>query len=217
MVAQGGLRPCTQEGQGSAAAEAGARLPKGGLQELRLTHEPDSHLSHSGLRVLEVRQALMQVLLSPALVLHQLEIGRGNGDVTQPPQLAGTVPPASTHHYQELSLSMGVGKGKTPWGSVLEDRNKGAAPGCGLGAAAGLGGGGGALGAGKLSPSLHPGACPYQALADPMCLLGLQEVLELLPLEELGSSKEGFPRGLHNSRSCEIAPWLAKETSWLCS
>lgn len=119
------------------------------------------------------------------------------------PQLAGAVPPASTHHYREPSLLLGAGKGKTLWGSVLEDRNKGAAPGCGLRAEAGLVG---ALGAGQFSPSLHPGVCPYQALADPTCLLHLQQVLELLPFEELGSSKEGFPRGLHNSRSCEIAP-----------
>lgn len=64
---------------------------------------------------------------------------------------------------------------------------------------------------------MQPGACPYQALADSTCLLYLQQLLELLPLEELGSSKEGFPRGLHNSRSCEIVPWLEKKTSWLCS
>lgn len=120
----------------------------------------------------------------------------------------------STPHYQEPSLPLGAGKGKIPRGSVLEGRNKGAAPGCGLGAAAGLLG---ALGARQLSPMLHPGAYPYQAFADPVCLLCLQEVLELLPLEELGSSKQGFPRGLHNGRSCDTAQWLAKTTSWLCS
>lgn len=127
-------------------------------------------------------------------------------------------PEVWAHHHQEPSLPLGAGKGKTPWSSVPEDRNKGAAPGCGLRAEGGSGcRAEGDLDAGQLSPRRHPGACPYQALADPTRLLSLQQVLELLPLEELGSSKEGFPRGLHNSRSCDIAPWLAKETSWLCS
>lgn len=60
----------------------GPGCPKAGLQGLGLTNKPDSHLSHSGLRVPEVRQALMQVLFSPALVLHQLERGQADGHVT---------------------------------------------------------------------------------------------------------------------------------------
>lgn len=125
MVAQGGLRPYTQQGQDSAAAGMGARLPKEGLQGLGLTNEPDSHLSHSGLKVLEVGQALMQVLFSLALVLHQLERGQGDGHATQPPSwLKQPLLPALII-TKSPSLSLGAGKGETPWGFVLEDGNKG--------------------------------------------------------------------------------------------
>lgn len=124
-MAQGGLRPCTQQGQDSAAAGMGARLPKEGLQGLGLTNEPDSHLSHSGLKVLEVGQALMQVLFSLALVLHQLERGQGDGHATQPPSwLKQSLLPALII-TKSPSLSLGAGKGETPWGFVLEDGNKG--------------------------------------------------------------------------------------------
>lgn len=50
------------------------------------------------------------------------------------------------------------------------------------------------------------GSCPYQTLANPLWLRCLQQVPELLPLQELGSTKEGFPRGLQSSREWEMKP-----------
>lgn len=47
---------------------------------------------------------------------------------------------------------------------------------------------------------------PYQALSNPPGLLRLQQLPELPPLQELGSSKEGFPRGLQSTGDGEMAP-----------
>lgn len=56
------------------------------------------------------------------------------------------------------------------------------------------------------SPSLGPVACPYQAFSKLPHPLSLQQVLELLPSEKLCSSKKGFPGGLQDSISSEVAP-----------
>lgn len=47
---------------------------------------------------------------------------------------------------------------------------------------------------------------PHQALADPPGLLCLQQLLELLVLQELGTFVEGAPRGLQSSKDQEMAP-----------
>lgn len=42
--------------------------------------------------------------------------------------------------------------------------------------------------------------CAYQALANPPCLCGLGQVLQLPPLQELAGAAEGFPGSLVSSR-----------------
>ena len=51
-----------------------------------LTNEPDGHLSQAGLSILQVRQALLRVFLSPAPVPRQLQRARGHGHVTEAPR-----------------------------------------------------------------------------------------------------------------------------------
>ena len=55
-------------------------------------------------------------------------------------------------------------------------------------------------------PSVGLRGHPYQAFTDPPCLLCLQQLPELPLLQELGSSKEGFPSGLQSSRDWEMTP-----------
>ena len=125
----------------------------------------------------------------------------------------------------------GCGEGRGAWrralgGSVREGREGG----CSSGLRAGAGQGRhswtalptGTWGSPRPARALGLGGCPHQALSDPPRLLGLQQVSELFPLEELCCSKEGFPGGLQSSRSWEMAPWpgqgdLASPSSWLCS
>ena len=94
---RGRPRPCTGLLLAdSAVAGTGARLPKEGPRGLWLTDEPHGRLSHGGLSILQVWQALMTVFFSPAPVLHHLERAQGDGHVTAPPQVAGPGPPRST-------------------------------------------------------------------------------------------------------------------------
>ena len=101
---------------------------------------------------------------------------------------------------------------KSPWGRTLEGRERVWAAGWQRWAAA-VGRGTAAspthwaLGAGGLSRlGLGLRGHPYQALANRPCLLPLQQLPELPVLQERGSSKQGFPRGLQSSRDREMAP-----------
>ena len=101
---------------------------------------------------------------------------------------------------------------KSPWGRTLEGKERVWAAGWQRWAAA-VGRGTAAspthwaLGAGGLSRlGLGLWGHPYQALADRPYLLPLQQLPELPVLQELGSSKQGFLRGLQSSRDREMAP-----------
>ena len=129
----------------------------------------------------------------------------------------------------------GCGEGRGAWRRALgrsllahREGKAAAAHGCGLWAAAGQvrhmcrAHSPDTAGSPRPAWALGPAACPHQTLSNPPCLLCLHQVSELFPLEELCSSKEGFPGGLQNSRSWEMAPRpgegeLASPSPWLCS
>ena len=48
--------------------------------------------------------------------------------------------------------------------------------------------------------------CPYQTLTGPHYAHFLGHALELLPLQELATSNEGFSRGLQSNRCWEMGP-----------
>ena len=174
---------------------------------LWLTNEPDSRLSHGLLWALQVQQGLAQVLICSAAMLCQLERAEGDGrkswcrasPCTQDwPLLPGDPScPGKSRLVPGFGGSRGLG---APRGAVV--------PLCRQSPAG--------TGLRQYTGHWWQGACPgwlwvlwghpYQALGDRPCLLHLQQLPELPLIQELGSLKQGFPRGLQSSRDWEMAP-----------